>query len=427
MNARIRRRKGRYEVFLDVGEQEALRCPACVRVDSRGRERGKLYWMDEARPEACPECDGELQVVARRRERWVGSYRRQKEALAAKNKATVDAGRGELVDARKITVAQFLDTWTAGLDQRIADGELKPSTARGYRDHVRLHIRPALGFLRLQDLTTRHVDAFHAELAAKPGRKADTKLSTATRRHIHVTLHAALADAKRQRLIGYNPADDAVLPRAKRAPIAAEQVWTAAELLAFLKTTEDDRLGVLWLVMATTGLRRGEALGLRWADVDLEAGTLRIVETRTSVGYVVHEGGPKSAAGKRPMPLLPETTAALRSWKARQNAERLAWGAAWADSGLVFTREDGTGWHPDRISKLFARAVEQAKLPRIRLHDLRHGFATYHINKARTPVKVLQKLMGHSRSGTTLDLYVHPEHEDLAAAQGNLGAALAGK
>lgn len=424
MNARIRKRGGRYEVFLDVGAQDALRCPACVKVDSRGRERGKLYWTDEGRPETCPECGGELEVVRKRRERWVGSYARQKEALAARNKATQDSARGELVDARKLTVAQFMDEWTAGFVQRIADGELKPSTARGYRDHVKLHIKPALGYLRLQDLTTRHVDDFHKELAAKPGRKEDSTLSVNTRRHVHVTLHAALADAKRQRLIGYNPADDAVVPRAKRAPITAEQVWTAKELQTFLKSTHDDRLGVLWHVMGTTGLRRGEALGLRWSDVDLEAGTLRVRETRVSVNYEVHEGDPKSDAGKRPLPLLPETTAALKAWKAKQNAERLAWGAGWKDSGYVFTRENGEPWHPDRISKLFARAVAGAKVPRIRLHDLRHGFATYHVQKG-TNVKVLQKLMGHSRIGVTLDTYSHPEYEDLAAAQANLAAALA--
>ncbi|NLF78727.1 MAG: site-specific integrase [Chloroflexi bacterium] len=426
MNARIRKRGGRYEVFLDVGEQDALRCPACVRVDSKGRERGKLFWMDEERPDACPDCGGELQVVSKRRERWVGSYKRQKEALEARNKATQDSAKGELVDARKLTLAQYLDSWTDGFDQRVADGELKPSTARGYRDHVKLHIKPALGFLRLQDVTTRHVDEFHKELAAKPGRKEGSTLSVNTRRHVHVTLHAALADAKRQRLIGYNPADDAVLPKAKRAPISASQVWTADELLKFLKAVQDDRLGVLWQVMGTTGLRRGEALGLRWDDVDLEHGTLRVRDTRTSVGYEVHEGGPKSEAGKRLVPMLPATTAALKAWKARQNAERLAWGAGWQDTGHVFTRENGEPWHPDRISKLFARAVADAKVPRMRLHDLRHGFATYHIANG-TQAKHLQKLMGHSRIGVTLDTYVHPEYEDLAAAQANLAAVLTTK
>ena len=425
MNARIRKRGGRYEASW-TSASRTLRCPACVRTDSKGRVRGKLYWTDEGRPDACPDCGGDLETVAKRRERWIGSYRLQKEAIAAKNKATEDKGRGELVDARRLTVAQAMDAWTEGFAQRVADGVLKPSTARGYRDDVRNHIKPALGYLRLQDLTTRHVDDFHKELAAKPGRKEDPKLSLATRRHVQVTLHAALADAKRQRLIGYNPADDATLPRVKRAPIEAAQVWTPQQLQTFLTATHDDRLGVLWRVMGTTGLRRAEALGLRWQDVDLEAGTLRVVETRTSVGYEVHKGGPKSEAGKRPMPLPPETTAALKAWKVQQNAERLKWGARWTDCGRVFTRENGEAWHPDWVSKLFARAVAGAKVPRVRLHDLRHGFATYHI-KAGTHDKYLQRLMGHSRIAVTHDTYAHPEYEDLAAAQANLAAALASK
>lgn len=425
MNARMRKRGNHYEVFLDVGEQEARRCPACVKVDSRGRVRGKLYFVDDGVVDECPTCHGATETVKSRRERWIGSFDRQKDALAAKNSAAGDAARGELVDARRMTVAAFLDSWTAGLDQKVADKALKPSTARGYRDHIKLHIRPKLGPLQLQTVTTRHVDEFYAELAQKPGRKAESKLSVTTRRHVHVTLHAALDDARRQRLIGFNPADDADVPEGKREKIDADAVWTVDEWKTFLKSVDGDRLGVLWQLMGTTGLRRAEALGLRWSDVDLDGAVLRVRETRTSVGYQVTVGDPKSEAGKRPMPLLPATVAALRKWKAQQRRERLQWGAGWTDTGHCFTREDGRPWHPDRISKLFNRAVAKAEVPRMRLHDLRHGFATMHI-AAGTQAKHLQKLMGHSRIGVTLDTYVHPEYEDLAVAQGNLDAVLGG-
>lgn len=423
MNSRIRKRGGRYEVFLDVGEQDAQRCPACVRTDSKGRVRGKLHWADEGRLDACPDCGGPLEVVTARRQRWIGSYDRKSEATDAKNKATQDKGRGELVDARRLTVAQFMDVWTAGFAQKVADRELKPSTARTYSDHVRLHIKPALGYLRLQQLETRHVNEFYRELAQKPGRKADSKLSVTSRRQVHVTLHAALSAAKRQHLIGYNPAEDAERPRQRHHKIDAEHVWTVEELQRFLASVDGDRLAVLWRLMGTTGLRRAEAMGLKWSDVDLEAGTLRVRETRVSVAYEVHEGDPKSAAGKRPMPLFPETAAALKAWKACQSAERLQWGKAWQDTGHVFTRENGEPWHPATVSKRFTSAVARADVPSIRLHDLRHGFATYHI-AAGTQVKHLQKLMGHARIGVTLDVYVHPEYEDLAAAQDNLATVL---
>jgi len=423
MKARIRTRGDRYEVFLDVGEQDALRCPACVRVDKLGRTRGKLHWLDAGRPDACPDCGADLEPVTARRERWIGSYRLKRDATEAANKATQEKTRGQLVDARRLTFAQFLDEWTAGFAQKVMDGELKPSTVRSYSDHVRLHIKPGLGYLRLQELEVRHVNEFHRTLAKKRGRKVGSTLSPVTRRQVHITLHAALAAAKRQQLIGYNPAEDAEHPRRRSQKIDSEQVWTVEELRRFLKATGDDRLGVLWHVMGTTGLRRGEALGLRWRDVDLEAGTLRVRETRVSVAYKVHEGEPKTQAGKRPVPLFPETVAALKAWKAQQAAERLQWGPAWTDTGHTFTSASGEPWHPATISKLFTKAVEAADVPRIRLHDLRHGFATYHI-AAGTQVKHLQKLMGHARAAVTLDVYVHPEYEDLAAAQDNLAAVM---
>ena len=99
----------------------------------------------------CPDCGGELEQVTARRQRWIGSYERRGEALAAKNKATEEKSRGKLVDARRLTFGQFLDEWTAGFPLKVADGDLKPSSVRTYSDHVRLHIKPALGYLRLQD------------------------------------------------------------------------------------------------------------------------------------------------------------------------------------------------------------------------------------------------------------------------------------
>jgi integrase len=415
VNGRIRKRGTRYEVFLELGEQDAQRCPTCR----------KRFWTDDERHEACPKCDGELEPVVARRERWIGSYGLQKEATTALKNALVASEHGELVDASRLTVAQYMREWAKGLDARVKDGTMKPSTAASYKGHIDGHIIPGLGYLRLQSLTARHVDRFQQELADKDGRGGG-RLSPATRRHIHVTLHSALHDAKRKRLIGYNPADDAQLAPADHEPIGADQVWSVDQLTTFLKSVENDRLGVLWQFMGTTGLRRGEALGLKWSDVDLDGATLRVADNRVSVNYVVHEGDPKSRAGKRPMPLLPVTVAALRKWKAQQNAEHLKWGAGWHDTGYVFTREDGAAWHPDFVSKKWAKTVAGVKVPRIRLHDLRHGFATMHI-AAGTSAKHLQLLMGHSRIGVTMDAYVHPDEDDLTAAQGNLSAALAGK
>lgn len=414
MNTRIRKRGARYEVFLDLGEQDGQKCPACV--DSRGR--GSRHWMDSGRLEACPTCGGPLDDIVARRERWVGSFARLKDAQAKGNEALVASTHGEFVEGSKITVGQHFKSWADALT-------VKPSTALSYRGHIDKYIVPKLGYLRLQALTPRHVDRFYQELAKEPWRGTQ-KLSATTIRHIHVTLHSGLREAKRQRLVGFNAADDAKLPAIAHEKIGADKVWTVEQLNKFLNATENDRLGVMWQLMGTCGLRRGEACGLRWQDVDLDGAILHVEINRTSVGYQVHEGDPKSDAGKRMVPLLPITVAALRAWKARQNAEHLKWGAAWTESGKVFTNEAGEPLHPDRVSKLWVKTVAKVDVPRMRLHDLRHGFATMHI-AAGTQAKHLQLLLGHSKIGVTLDTYVHPGDDDLAAAQAGLGAALAGK
>jgi integrase len=236
-----------------------------------------------------------------------------------------------------------------------------------------------------------------------------------------------LNDAARKRLITRNPALDVDPPRVGRQQAPSLQTWSAEDLRAFLRSVDGDRLGVLWRVMATTGLRRGEAAALRWGDLDLEAETLRVERNRVAVGYSeVIEGAPKSAKGRRTIPLASGTVTALRKWSSQQKAERLQWGPAWTDSGYVFTREDGTPWHPDRITKLFDGAVRKAGVPRIRLHDLRHTFATL-LFAANEHPKTVQELLGHSTISVTLDTYTHARPETLASATARLGAIIEGQ
>lgn len=154
-------------------------------------------------------------------------------------------------------------------------------------------------------------------------------------------------------------------------------------------------------------MRRGELLGLRWQDVELEAGRLSIRQSLVASGkYEPRFEEPKTDRGRRSIPLPPEATATLRSWRAQQAQERLQWGPAWTDSGLLFTREDGTPLHPDRFSKLFGRHVRAVGLPRIRLHDLRHTFATLALC-AGVPAKVVSEILGHASIAITLDVYSH--------------------
>ena len=173
----------------------------------------------------------------------------------------------------------------------------------------------------------------------------------------------------------------------------------------FLDGAQGDRLyGVFRLVLAT-GLRRSEAAGLRWEDFDLDAGRLSVRRGRVSVGYAVEEGTPK-ANRARTIGLGPETVSALRAHRKRQLEERMAWGEAWVDTGLVFTREDGSPLHPQTLRWHLRRLAKEAGVPVIRFHDLRHCAATHALANG-VPVKVVSEMLGHASTGITEDVYAH--------------------
>jgi integrase len=184
------------------------------------------------------------------------------------------------------------------------------------------------------------------------------------------------------------------------------RTWSAEQLAAFLEYTASDRLHTLWLLASTTAMRRAELLGLSWENVDLAARRLSVRWSRTSVGYVVEEGAPKSRRGTRVLDLDPIEVADLRRWRKRQLEERVAWGEAWTDSGLVFTHEDGTGLHPDATSDTFDRVLKPSGLPKIRFHDLRHTWATLTLRAGVSP-KIVSERLGHATVAFTMDVYAH--------------------
>ncbi len=184
------------------------------------------------------------------------------------------------------------------------------------------------------------------------------------------------------------------------------QAWTNLELRQFLETVKNDRLYPLWLTLAMTGLRRGEALALRWTDLDLERARLSVRRSLVPINGTVEVHEPKTSRGRRLVALDPFTVSVLRAWSRRQKEERLEWGPAWTDSGLVFTRPDGKLIHPERVSKAFRAAVKKTGLPPIHLHDLRHTHATLALAAGVHP-KVVSDRLGHATVAITLDIYSH--------------------
>lgn len=304
----------------------------------------------------------------------------------------------------------------------------------------------------------RRIIAARAESEKKhlqPGeqrRKKSTKpLSPARIKRVVAVLNAAL-NAAVPRKIALNPCESVILPRVKRVrPLlwtvereaafrtalqrrmtAAEterrlttvtkqrmwadgtlrpcpvMVWLPSHTGAFLDFIEGERLFALFCLVAYCGLRRGEVLGLTWAEVDLDHGVAFIRETG-------EDDDPKSESGIRAVPLPSAVTTVLRAWRKRQSQERLALGPDWTETGRVFTREDGSDLPAQWVSVRFETLAYRAGLPPVRFHDLRHGAASL-CKAARLDTKFISALLGHSRTSFTDDTYVHVFPEVAAAA-----------
>jgi integrase len=178
-------------------------------------------------------------------------------------------------------------------------------------------------------------------------------------------------------------------------------------------------------MLLSTGMRRGEAVGLRWADVDLDAGVASVRRSLTVVDGTTLVSEPKTAKARRQVALDVATVEALARWRTRQKAERLQLGGDWVDTGYVFTKEDGNFLHPDNVMVVFRRLVTSAGVPAIRLHDLRHTSATLALAAGVHP-KVVQERLGHSSIGITLDTYSHVVQGMQADAAALVGRLLVG-
>jgi integrase len=283
----------------------------------------------------------------------------------------------------------LVDKWLPAIKTTIRD-----STFAGYEGHVRLHIVPRLGSLPLGDIGPAELNAFYAELLENGKVSGRGGLSPGSVRHIHVALHRAFRDAVRWGYLDSNPAERCDPPRLSFNGNHM-RTWTAEQLASFLAFTKGSDLYELWLLLAMTGMRRGEALGVRSCDVDLERGELAVRQTLIEVNGKVLYSTPKTARGRRVIALDPGTTAEIRP---------LAAGLRNGDS-LLFHRE-GAPLEPSQVSHTFARLVKSSGLPWIRLHDLRHTHATLALEAGVHP-KIVSERLGHSTVSFTLDVYSH--------------------
>lgn len=416
-------------------------------------------------------------ATGRRRQKWHSGYKNKREAERARVDLLSKFDRGEYVEPSRQTLGEFLTDWLVAIEPTV-----RPSTFDSYERNMRNHVIAHIGSTRLAKVDAGVLNGLYVQLLASgrrlPSRTGrgysreviaraielrsegmslvataeqlraefdeashitkDTLASLLRRQserraidelpegldrrtvnYIHTILHRALKDAVRWGRLARNPADAADPPHGGQKSDGV-QAWDAATLRTFLTKSREsgDRLHALWVLLATTGMRRGEAIGLRWKDVDLDKGRLSVVQTITQTRSKVTIGEPKTARGRRSIALDSATVGVLRDHRKAMLEERLIVGPDFADEGLVFHHPDGACLRPEAVSAQFVRRVGQFGLPTLTLHGLRHTWATLALEQGIHP-RVVQERLGHSTIAITLGIYSHvsPTLHDEAAAR----------
>jgi integrase len=419
--------------------------------------------------------------TGRRRQKWHSGYATKREAERARVDLLSKFDRGDYVEPSQQTVADYFADWLRAIEPTV-----RPSTFDSYERNVRNHVVARIGSVRLTKVDAGVLNGLYALLLTSGRRRSsrsgagysaevveraralraegltlkataervrsecpeadhitkdtlasllrrssvtpasaqsESGLDRRTVNYIHTIAHRAFKDAVRWGRLARNPADAADPPRAGQKADGVH-AWDAPTLRAFLEASRSsgDRLHALWVLLATTGMRRGEALGVRWSDIDFDAGRIRVVQTITQTRGSVAIGEPKTARGRRAIALDGATITILREHRRRMLEERLLVGSDFDDRGLVFHQPDGRWLQPGAVSEAFVRRVRAYGLPRLTLHGLRHTWATLALERGIHP-RVVQERLGHSAIAITLGIYSHVSptlHDEAAQLVANL-------
>lgn len=320
-------------------------------------------------------------------------------------KAMSDRDGGLVFDAGNLTVGEYLDRWLADC----VKGTVRESTFERYEYAIRPHLKPALGRIKLKSLNPAHVRTLYRE-------KLDAGLAPATVQKLHVVLHKALDQAVADGLIPRNATDAVKVPRIDREEI---NPLNAEEANRLIEAAHGDRLEALYVLAVHTGLRKGELLALKWDDLDLEAGLLRVRRTLTYSGGRHSFAEPKTKKSRRTVRLTTSAVSALRDHLGRQIEEMEKLGSLYRPGGLVFANETGGIVNPSNLrNRSFSRVLESSRLSGqgVRFHDLRHTCATLLLSRNVNP-KIVSEMLGHANIAITLDTYSHvlPDMQEKAA------------
>lgn len=348
--------------------------------------------------------------------RWIGAfvlgYRDGKPVRRKVSAATASGAATRLRELREkhadtvlpvvgkpITVERWMNHWLT----QVAPRRVRPTTLASYTSKVEQYINPLIGHHRLDQLTADHIEAAwdHLLTVGNPKAENPTPLAPASVRQAHRILSRALKVAVQRNRLRRNPADGNAMD-APSVPEVEMKVLDVEQVRKVLDAAKGDRMEARWVVALALGLRQGEALGLRWQDVDLEDGVLRVRQAMQRVkGKGLVFGEPKSKRSKRDLALDSTVVSILRAHKKAQNAERLAAGTSWTDLGLVFTQPNGKPIDQGRDNKRWTALLEKAGVPRVRLHDARHSAATVALLSGAS-TRAVMDMLGHSQIAVTM-------------------------
>lgn len=330
------------------------------------------------------------------------SGKSQKEVAQKLKELTAALDAGTYIAPSKMTVSQWLDTWQV---EYLAN--VKPSTVSSYEATIRNHLKPGIGAIRLDALTTHDIQAFYNSLqSSTENRKA---LSAKTIKNIHGILHHALQQALLNNYIRSNPANACVLPKAARKKV---KPMNENQIADFIKAIRGHRYEVMFLVALFTGIREGEVCGLQWECVNFDDGTILIDKQLQSLRGKVRGDSekytlvPTKNGRERTITAAPFIMDLLRKTKQTQEKNRQEFADIFEENGLVFTDETGKRITPQALYRAFKMVVTELGMPDVRFHDLRHSYAVVSL-KSGDDVKTVQENLGHATSAFTLDIYGH--------------------
>ena len=326
--------------------------------------------------------NGEGNIRKRKDGRWEGRYTigrdpktgkaviknvlgKTQAEVKEKLKRAIDESRGlDVIKSDEYTVGKWLDLWY----ECYAKVKMRPSSYLTYRGYIDNHVKPYIGSIPLSKLTTLDLQTLYKKLLTEgrvdriEAKKQPKGLSAKTVRNIHQIISSALKLAVEQRLIAHNPADGCALPKAERKEM---QTLPVEQLTSFLREAKDSGVFALYYIDLTTGLRRGELLGLKWSDIDLEKGDLRVQRQIGRIDGKIIEMPLKTKNAYRTLPLSADAISVLKMQKCKVG-----------NSEWVFPSPSGGPMSPDSVLHMLHRVLKRAGLPEVRFHDLRHTFAT---------------------------------------------------